>query len=186
MRFRLFKLSRASPAAGIGPRHAWLARARRSLQRQGIHRQWHAERERRRRRGRRRRRAAAARRESGSEAARAAVTLARAAAAGAPSGGSAGETSSAGSAGKPPVGCDCVAGEYCQDGTNKCRKCTDFSRLEFGAAAKADHARAERRKHRTLCAPAGHGLGAVLRLGRPGQIQDLVHAPPPSAASARR
>ena len=51
-------------------------------------------------------------------------------------GGSGGEAPSAGSAGKPAVVCDCVAGEYCQDGTNKCRKCADFARLEFGNAQK--------------------------------------------------
>ena len=50
--------------------------------------------------------------------------------------GGGGATSSAGSAGKPPVGCDCAAAEYCQDGANKCRKCADFSRLEFGTAQK--------------------------------------------------
>lgn len=38
--------------------------------------------------------------------------------------------------GKPAVGCDCIPGEYCQDATNKCRKCADFSRLEFGDAQK--------------------------------------------------
>jgi hypothetical protein len=53
---------------------------------------------------------------------------------GAPSGGRGGASPSAGSAGKPPGGCDlCVAGEYCQDGANKCRKCADYTRLEFGA-----------------------------------------------------
>jgi hypothetical protein len=55
---------------------------------------------------------------------------------GAPSGGSGGDAPSAGSGGKPAVGCDCAAGEYCQDGTVKCRKCADFSRLEFATAQK--------------------------------------------------
>jgi hypothetical protein len=53
---------------------------------------------------------------------------------GAPIAGAGGETSSAGSAGKPATGCDCAAGEYCQDGTTRCQKCADFSRLEFGTA----------------------------------------------------
>src|SRR6478735_5462850 len=48
----------------------------------------------------------------------------------------AGAPPSAGSAGKPGTSCDCAAGEYCQDGTNKCRKCADFSRFEFGSAQK--------------------------------------------------
>jgi len=51
-------------------------------------------------------------------------------------GGGSGDAPSAGSAGKAPAGCDCAAGEYCQDGTNKCRKCADFSRLEFGTPQK--------------------------------------------------
>jgi len=50
------------------------------------------------------------------------------------SGGQGGEAPSAGSGGKPPVGCSCGNGEYCQDGTNKCRKCADFSRFQFGDA----------------------------------------------------
>jgi len=74
--------------------------------------------------------------EGGSEAGETSSDAGESGSAGAPGGGSAGETSSAGSAGKPSVGCDCVAGEYCQDGTNKCRKCTDFTRLEFGAPQK--------------------------------------------------
>jgi len=56
--------------------------------------------------------------------------------AGAPSAGSGGDAASAGSAGKPPTGCACSAGEYCQDGTNACRKCADFKRFEFGPARK--------------------------------------------------
>jgi hypothetical protein len=55
---------------------------------------------------------------------------------GAPSAGRAGETNRAGSAGKPATACDCVAGEYCQDGTGTCRKCTDFARLEFATPQK--------------------------------------------------
>jgi hypothetical protein len=55
---------------------------------------------------------------------------------GAPSAGSAGTGGSAGSGGRAATGCDCAAGEYCQDGTNRCRKCTDFSRLEFGGPQK--------------------------------------------------
>ena len=56
---------------------------------------------------------------------------------GAPTDGSAGEApTSAGSAGKPTTGCDCLAGEYCQDGTSNCRKCTDFGRFEFAPAQK--------------------------------------------------
>ena len=56
---------------------------------------------------------------------------------GAPSEGSAGEaTSGGGSAGKAPTGCDCVAGEYCQDGTSTCRKCVEFGRFEFAPAQK--------------------------------------------------
>jgi hypothetical protein len=59
---------------------------------------------------------------------------------GVPGGGSAGTSPSAGSGGKPLTSCDCIAGEYCQDGTNKCRKCADFSRLEFGRPQKLlDH-----------------------------------------------
>lgn len=46
--------------------------------------------------------------------------------------GSGGDPASAGSAGKPSVGCDCKADEYCQDGTINCRKCSDFTRVEFG------------------------------------------------------
>ncbi|HET7538926.1 MAG TPA: hypothetical protein VFK05_03615 [Polyangiaceae bacterium] len=56
---------------------------------------------------------------------------------GALSGGRGGASPSAGSAGKPPAGCElCVTGEYCQDGTYKCRKCTDYTRLEFGSPQK--------------------------------------------------
>jgi len=56
---------------------------------------------------------------------------------GASSGGRGGANPSAGSAGKAPTGCDaCVAGQYCQDGANKCRECTDYSRLEFGNPQK--------------------------------------------------
>jgi len=54
----------------------------------------------------------------------------------APNGGSAGAKANAGSGGKPATGCDCGAGEYCQDGTSKCQKCADFSRLEFGTPQK--------------------------------------------------
>jgi len=50
------------------------------------------------------------------------------------SGGKGGEAPSAGSAGKPSVVCNCGSGEYCQDGTNKCRKCADFGRFEFADA----------------------------------------------------
>jgi len=51
---------------------------------------------------------------------------------GAPSAGSAGESNSAGSAGKPASGCDCTAGQYCQDATTRCRECSDFTRFQFG------------------------------------------------------
>ena len=63
--------------------------------------------------------------------------IAEAGSGGAPTDGSAGEApTSAGSAGKPTTGCDCLAGEYCQDGTSNCRKCTDFGRFEFAPAQK--------------------------------------------------
>jgi hypothetical protein len=55
-------------------------------------------------------------------------------ASGAPSGGASGGMSTAGTGGKPATGCDaCAAGSYCQDGANKCRLCSDFSRLQFAA-----------------------------------------------------
>ncbi|MEO6598966.1 MAG: hypothetical protein ABIQ16_03775, partial [Polyangiaceae bacterium] len=45
-----------------------------------------------------------------------------------------GAIATAGGAGKAATGCaSCTAGNYCQDGVNKCRACTDFSRLEFAA-----------------------------------------------------
>jgi WD40-like Beta Propeller Repeat len=45
-----------------------------------------------------------------------------------------GANPTAGSAGKGATGCAaCTAGMYCQDGVNKCRPCSDFSRLEFAA-----------------------------------------------------
>jgi hypothetical protein len=52
---------------------------------------------------------------------------------GAPAGGASGGMSTAGAGGKPSTGCDCAAGSYCQDGANKCRLCSDFSRLQFAA-----------------------------------------------------
>jgi hypothetical protein len=55
---------------------------------------------------------------------------------GSPNGGATGGTNAAGTGGKAPTTCDCAAGSYCQDGTNKCRPCTDFSRLEFAPAQK--------------------------------------------------
>jgi hypothetical protein len=73
---------------------------------------------------------------------------------GAPNGGSGGDTGSGGSAGKPVVGCDCLAGEYCQDGTNDCQKCADFTRFVFGPA----------RKLTTL----SQGLRNTERFARPG------------------
>jgi hypothetical protein len=54
-------------------------------------------------------------------------------ASGAPAGGASGGMSTAGTGGKPTTGCDCAAGSYCQDGANKCRLCSDFSRLQFAA-----------------------------------------------------
>ncbi|HWZ91635.1 MAG TPA: hypothetical protein VNW92_22390 [Polyangiaceae bacterium] len=51
-------------------------------------------------------------------------------------GGSKGSAGSAGAGGQPATTCDCAAGSYCQDGTNKCRLCSDFSRLEFAPAEK--------------------------------------------------
>ncbi|MET0792728.1 MAG: hypothetical protein ABW061_14505 [Polyangiaceae bacterium] len=46
--------------------------------------------------------------------------------------GASGGLPSAGGAGKGADGCaSCTTGEYCQDVVNKCRSCTDFSRLEF-------------------------------------------------------
>jgi hypothetical protein len=53
----------------------------------------------------------------------------------APSGGKGGAKANAGSGGKPAAGCDCGAGQYCQDNT-KCQNCADFSRLEFGTPQK--------------------------------------------------
>jgi hypothetical protein len=51
-------------------------------------------------------------------------------------GGAAGTAGVAGSAGKPATACDCAKGSYCQDGTTTCRKCSDFSLLEFAAPEK--------------------------------------------------
>lgn len=51
-------------------------------------------------------------------------------------GGAGGQASLSGSGGKPATGCDCSAGSYCQDGTTKCRLCTDFLRFEFAVPQK--------------------------------------------------
>jgi WD40-like Beta Propeller Repeat len=50
--------------------------------------------------------------------------------------GTGGNRATAGAGGKPGTSCDCTAGNYCQDGTNKCRSCTDFSQVSFRAPEK--------------------------------------------------
>jgi WD40 repeat protein len=95
-------------------------------------------------------------------------------------GGGAGEVSSAGSAGKPPVSCDCVAGEYCQDGTNKCRKCADYSRLEFGAAQRLSTLTQSPQSSERFARPAIPGSALFYVSGAPDSSKILYTASPVS------
>jgi len=93
--------------------------------------------------------------------------------------GSGGDMPSAGGGGKPTVGCDCTVGEYCQDGTTKCRKCADFSRLEFGTAQKLGTLALSIERF-----PRSAGIGSQLFYvsGAPDQARILYTAAPVSGA----
>ena len=47
-----------------------------------------------------------------------------------------GTAGGAGTAGAAATSCDCAAGNYCREGTTKCRSCADFANLSFGAPEK--------------------------------------------------
>jgi len=100
---------------------------------------------------------------------------------GASAGENGGDGASAGSAGKPPVACDCRAGEYCQDGTVNCRKCADFSRLEFGTAQKLNTLAQTPQNAERFARPAGNvGSQLFYVSGAPDKAKILYAAAPMS------
>ena len=101
---------------------------------------------------------------------------------GAPKGGSAGTPASAGSAGKPSSGCDCNANQYCQDGTNVCKACADFARLEFGPAQKLTTLAQSPQSSERFARSAGSGSQLFYVSGAPDQAKILYAAAPASGS----
>jgi len=96
---------------------------------------------------------------------------------GAPGGGRGG---AAGSAGKAATGCDCSPGEYCQDGTGKCPKCADFSRLQFAAAQKLTALAQSPQSIERFPRYAGTGSALFYVSGAPDAARILYAAAPSS------
>jgi len=99
--------------------------------------------------------------------------------------GNGGNTANAGSAGKPPVVCDCRAGEYCQDGTINCRKCADFARFEFGPARKLTTLAQSPQSIERFARPAGTGSQLFYVSGPADKAKILYAASPVSGVGVQ-
>lgn len=96
-------------------------------------------------------------------------------------GGSAGTKQNGGSAGKPATGCDCKAGQYCQDGANRCRECADFSRVEFGTPQKLTTLAQSQGSIERFARPTGNGSALFYVSGALDESKILYTSSPMSS-----
>jgi hypothetical protein len=95
---------------------------------------------------------------------------------GSPSGGA----NAAGTGGNSATTCDCAANSYCQDGANKCRLCSDFSRFEFASPEKLATVSQTPSGNERFPRAASAGLDLFYRSGAPGAERIWYAAAPVS------